>query len=205
MVVELKKGSRGVVLEKKPNQELGKITVNLNWNQAPPKPKGFFESILGGSNSGIDLDLGCLFELKDGTKGSVQALGNKFGFFDSVPFINLDKDDRTGSSTDGENLFINGAKVSQFNRILVYTFIYEGVPNWSATDGIITIKPQFGENIQIRLDEHDNSKTMCALAMIENVKNETFGIDRLVRYFKGHEEMDRAYNWDLRWKRGSKD
>ena len=189
MVVELKKGSRGVVLEKKPNQELGKIIVNLNWNQTPQKPKGFLGSVLGGSNKGIDLDLGCLFELKDGKKGSVQALGNMFGNFDSPPFIKLDKDDRTGSSTDGENLFINGAKVAQVNRILVYTFIYEGVPNWSATDGIVTIKPQFGENIQIRLDEHDNSKLMCALVMIENVKNETFGIERLVRYFKGHEEM----------------
>lgn len=205
MVVELKKGSRGVVLEKRPNQELGKITVNLNWNQTPQKPKGFLGSVLGGSNKGIDLDLGCLFELKDGKKGSVQALGNTFGSFDSPPFIKLDKDDRTGSSTDGENLFINGAKVAQVNRILVYTFIYEGVPNWSATDGIVTIKPQFGENIQIRLDEHDNSKIMCALVMIENVKNETFGIERLVRYFKGHEEMDRAYNWNMSWRSGSKD
>jgi tellurite resistance protein TerA len=205
MVVELKKGSRGVVLEKRANQELGKITVNLNWNQTPQKPKGFLQSVLGGSNSGIDLDLGCLFELKDGRKGAVQALGNTFGNFDAPPFIKLDKDDRTGSSTDGENLFINGAKVAEVKRILVYTFIYEGVPNWSATDGIVTIKPQFGENITIRLDEHDNSKIMCALVMIENVKNETFGIERQVRYFRGHEEMDRAYNWNMSWQAGRKD
>lgn len=205
MVVELKKGSRGVVLEKKPNQELGKITVNLNWNQKPPQPKGLLGSVFGGSNKGIDLDLGCLFELKNGTKGAVQALGNAFGNLQNPPYIMLDKDDRSGSSSDGENLFINGGKISEINRILVYTFIYEGVPNWGETDGIVTIKPQFGDNIVVKLDEHDNKKTMCALALLENVKNETFGIERQVRYFSGHQEMDKAYNWGLKWVSGSKD
>jgi tellurite resistance protein TerA len=207
MVVELKKGGRGVVLEKKPNQSLGKIIVNLNWNQNPQQPqkKGFFESILGSSPKGIDLDLGCLFEMKDGKKGGIQALGTSFGSFDGFPFIQLDKDDRTGSSTDGENIFINGNKVSEIKRVLLYTFIYEGVPNWAQTDGIVTIKPSTGENITIKLDEHDNSKTMCALALLENVKDETFGIERIVKYYRGHQEMDKAFNWGLKWTSGRKD
>lgn len=207
MVVELKKGGRGVVLEKNPNQSLGRIIVNLNWNQnpQPPQKKGLLGSIFGASPSGIDLDLGCLIEMKDGTKGAIQALGGNFGSFENFPYIQLDKDDRTGSSTDGENVFINGNKISAIKRILLYTFIYEGVPNWSQTDGIVTIKPSNGENIVIKLDEHDNSKIMCALALLENVKDETFGIERVVKYFDGHEPMDRAFNWGLSWRAGRKD
>ena len=30
-------------------------------------------------SKGIDLDLGCLYELADGRKGVIQALGNAFG------------------------------------------------------------------------------------------------------------------------------
>lgn len=207
MVVELKKGGRGVVLEKKPNQTLGKIVVNLNWNQSPQQSqnKGFLGSVFSSSPKGIDLDLGCLIEMKDGTIGAIQALGGNFGSYENSPFIKLDKDDRTGSSTDGENIFINGNNITAFKRILLYTFIYEGVPNWSQTDGVVTIKPSNGENIVIKLDEHDNSKIMCALALLENVKDETLGIERIVRYFNGHQEMDRAFNWGLQWKAGRKD
>lgn len=180
----------------------GKIIVNLNWDQNAGKvvKKSFF----GGTkvSGGIDLDLGCLFELKDGSKGAVQALGNAFGNFNQAPYVNLDKDDRTGSSTDGENLFINGSQIEKMKRILVYTFIYEGIPSWDQANGVITIK-NAGPDIIISLDEHDKSKTMCALAMISN-DNGTFKIQRLVEYFSGHRLMDQAYNWGLNWVAGSK-
>lgn len=78
------------------------------------------KSLFGGNN-GIDLDLGCLYELKDGRKGAVQALGNLL----VAPFISLDGDDRSGNFAKGENLKINGNQIIQFKRILVYTFIYE--------------------------------------------------------------------------------
>ena len=54
-----------------------------------------------GGTSGIDLDLGCLYELNDGRKGAVQALGNAFGSLTNPPFISLDGDDRTGDSVGG--------------------------------------------------------------------------------------------------------
>lgn len=179
-----------------------KIVVNLNWDQDAGKvvKKGLF----GGTkvSGGIDLDLGCLFELKDGSKGAVQALGDAFGNFNKAPYVNLDKDDRTGSSTDGENLFINGSQIDKMKRILVYTFIYSGTPSWDQAKGVVTIRHS-GSDIIINMDEHDKSKTMCALAMITN-ENGTFKIQRLVNYYSGHEAMDKAYNWGMRWVAGSK-
>ncbi|MEC1180222.1 Tellurium resistance [Metasolibacillus meyeri] len=203
--VELTKKGQSINLTKS-QQGIGEILVNLNWNQQPAKAsKGFLASLFGtSSNSGIDLDLGCLFELTDGSIGCVQALGNAFGSLQTAPFIGLDGDDRTGTNSAGENLRINGNKVFDIKRVLVYTFIYEGIANWSEADGIVTINYGAGPSIEVRLDEHRNGKNMCAIAMIENVNNETFKVERLVEYFTGHSDMDKAYNWGLSWRAGRK-
>lgn len=201
--IELKKKGDKINLEKKANNKLGEILINLNWNQKA-QPTGFFGSLLGG-NKGIDLDLGCLIEMRNGDKGVIQALGKSFGSYHTYPYIALDGDDRTGAVASGENIRINGDHIPEFKRILVFTFIYEGATNWAEADGVVTIKQPGGPDIVVKLDEHDNRKNMCAIALIENMNNETFSIERLVRYFPGHRQMDEAFRWGLRWKAGRKD
>ncbi len=201
MSIVLEKGSK-INLSKKETL-LGKIHVNLNWNTGGPKKKGFFASLLSG-NGDVDLDLGCLFELKDGRKGAVQALGNSFGNFDNAPYIFLDGDDRTGANSNGENLFINGNKIKEIKRVLIYTFIYEGAANWQQVDGQIRINIQGQEEILINMDEYKNGYRMCALVMLENVNDTNFSVEKLVTYFQGHEKMDKAYNWGMRWVAGRK-
>ena len=77
----------------------------------------------------VSLQKGQRFNLT-GSKATVQALGDKFGSLANPPYILLDKDDRTGESSDGENLYINGAMLPRIKRILVFTHIYEGVTDW---------------------------------------------------------------------------
>jgi len=201
--IELKKKGDKINLEKKVNNKLGEILVNLNWNQVK-KPAGFFGSVFGGGG-GVDLDLGCFYEMKNGDKSVIQALGKSFGNYQNYPYIALDGDDRTGSVASGENIRINGDRIPEFKRILVFAYIYEGVTNWAQADGVVAIKQSGGPDIVVRLDEHDNRMIMCAIALIENVKNETFSIERMVRYFSGHKEMDQAFGWGMRWKVGRKD
>lgn len=198
--VELKKTGDKINLNKT-NSPLGEILVNLNWNQKTAK--GFLSSVLNASSS-VDLDLGCLFELEDGHKGAVQALGNSFGDLNYEPYIALDHDDRTGAVKGGENLRINGNKITNFKRILVYAFIYEGAVNWAEVDGVVTLKQQSGPDIEVRLDEHRRGKRMCAIALLENVSDETMSVKKVVEYFNGHKEMDRAFKWGMRWSAGSK-
>ncbi|MCC0649351.1 TerD family protein [Clostridioides difficile] len=199
MAIELKKGQK-INLTKKENTDLGEILVNLNWNQKVQK-KGFFGAL---RSSNIDLDLGCLFEMKNGVKGAVQALGNSFGNLEHPPFAQLDGDDRTGSNTQGENIRINGNKIKEIKRILIYAFIYEGVANWSEADGIVTIKQKQDSDLVVKLDEHKNGYNMCSIALIENVNDETFSVEKVVKYFKGHREMDDEFNWGLKWVAGRK-
>lgn len=195
MAVELRKGQK-VSLEKK-GHSIGQILINLNWSQ--PVKRGLFSRV-----QPIDLDLGCLYELKNGQKGAIQALGNSFGQLNYPPYVTLDGDDRTGMSTEGENLRVNGDMVSQIRRLLVYTFIYEGAANWAEANGVVTVKYPGSQDIIVRMDEYGSNQTMCAIALLENQNDVTFSVEKIVRFFNGHEAMDRAFNWGLRWVAGRK-
>ena len=121
-----------------------------------------------------------------------------------VPYVSLDGDDRTGESTDGENLRINGDKVSEIKRILVYTFIYEGVANWQQADAIVTIKYPGADDIIVKMDSYNSDETMCALALFENQNDETFSVEKLIKFFPGHTALDNAFGWGLKWVKGKK-
>ncbi len=196
MAVELKKGKKVNLVKK--GASLGEVLINLNWSQ--PVKRGFFAP----KPKPIDLDLGCLFELQDGSKGCVQALGNAFGSLNNPPYIALDGDDRSGASEGGENLRVNGAMVSRIKRLLVYTFIYEGVSNWRQADGVVTIKCPGSEDIIVRMDEYGSSQHMCAIALLENCNNETFSAEKIVKFFNGHRDMDESFGWGLNWVAGRK-
>ena len=195
--VELRKGEK--VNLRKTGATLGEILINLNWSQ-PVKKGGFFAP----TPKAIDLDLGCLFELKNGIKGSVQALGNNFGSLERMPYISLDGDDRSGSSANGENLRVNGKMISQIKRILVYTFIYEGAANWREANGVVTVKCPGSQEIIVRMDEYGSSLPMCAIALLENNNDETFSVEKIVRFYQGHRFMDRDFGWGLNWVPGRK-
>ena len=194
MAVELKKGQKVNLVKK--GASLGEILINLNWDK--PKKKLFFAA------KPIDLDLGCLFELQDGRKGAVQALGNSFGSLQNPPYVSLDGDDRTGESEGGENLRVNGNKVALIKRLLIYTFIYEGAANWREANGVVTLRYPGSEDLIVRMDEYSTTQKMCAIALLENVNGDSFSVEKQVRYFQGHRQMDEAYRWGLTWVAGRK-
>ena len=201
MSISLQKGQK--VNLKKNTNSLGEILINLNWNARVQK-QGFFRAIFSNERP-IDLDLGCLYEMKDGRKGAIQALGKHFGSLKNFPYISLDGDDRSGNVSTGENLRINGDKITEFKRILVYTFIYEGIANWKQADGIVTVKYPHAEDLVIQMDIYDTSKKMCSLAMLENVNDTTFSVEKIVSFYSGHQSMDRAFGWGMTWKAARKD
>ena len=189
---------------KKDDGKFGRIRINLNWNQNPDqqqKPKGFF----GMGKSGIDLDLGAFVELQSDRVGVIQALGNSFGELDKPPFTKLMGDDRTGTSTDGEWLEINGDAWQSIRRVLIFAFIYEGAANWQETDGVIRLMVPGQPEVEVRMNELSSNKrdVMCAVAMLENQNNQ-IRVNREVQFFRGHEPMDKAFGWGMKWKAGRK-
>jgi tellurite resistance protein TerA len=204
--VMLTKSSPTVSLTKQGNAG-GRLHVNLNWDARPAQaeqPQGFFKRIAAAGQTGIDLDLGCLYELSDGRKGVVQALGNQFGSLDAPPYILLDGDDRSGENSGGENLFVNLAHAREIRRVLVFASIYEGASAFDQAHGVVTLTPATGAPIEVRLDETAGGSRMCAIALIDNSGGD-LTVRREVRYIDGAQgALDRAYGWGMNWAPGRK-
>jgi len=205
--ITLTKNQSSINLTKR--DDFGKIAVNLNWNQRPNADKAAPKKGLLGDlfkqrgSGGIDLDIGAMVHLKNGEKTLIQALGNRFGNLDGSPFVLLRADDRTGQVSDGEWLDINGQQWSQIQEVFIFAFIYEGVPNWAQTDGVVTIHVPGQPPIETRLTEGAGNAPMCAIARLVNQQG-SINVERINQYFNGHKEMDKAFNWGFSWKRGSK-
>ena len=171
----------------------GKLRVNLDWNRSRSRMA-----------EPVDLDLGCLYELADGRKGCIQALGGDLGSYEHGPYVELAGDDRTGASPDGEWMSLNGAKWPAVRRMLFFAFIYDGAPDWAATDGVVTVHVPGRVPVEVAMEASGGRQSMCAVALLENVYGD-IRVTRQVRYFEGHRAMDKAFGWGLRWQKGSKD
>jgi tellurite resistance protein TerA len=182
----------------------GTMRVNLNWNARPPQERG---GLFKRQAAALDLDLGCLYEFADGTKGVVQALGNAFtarprGVSSNV--IWLDGDDRSGSNSAGENLFVDLAHLNTIKRIMVFALIYEGAANWAAADGVVTLYPAAGPQVEVRLDDPRDGARICGIALLENTGGE-LTVRREVNYLNGAQRvLDEAYGWGMNWTAGRK-
>lgn len=174
------------------------IHANLNWTQGK---KGGLLSFLNAKQE-ADLDLGCMYELQDGTKGVIQPLGKNFGSKTSPPYIFLDKDDRDGGSSDGENMHV--FKPELIKRILFFGLIYAGAKDFNSVAGRMAFKISNGEEVNLQLDNAGVAKPFCAAAMIENRTGE-LTIRKEARYFNGHSDADAHYGFGFRWQAGSKD
>lgn len=196
--------SKGDSFVIKPKVSGGEILVNLNWNQNPggQQQKGLLSKLFSG-NKATDLDLGCLFEMQDGLKGSIQPLGDAFGAFDHPPYIFHSGDDRTGAYSEGENMRINLSYINTIKRILFYTYIYEGAPKWSDTDATVTVKVPGQPLIEVLVGSQRDSRGFCAIALLE-FEGKDIKVTKLVTFHNGHQECDQTYRWGLRWVAGSK-
>lgn len=218
--VELTKRHPLISLSKQ-GAAVGNMRVNLSWSMrtsdtggwSTDRP-GFLRRQLevfkphvvqaaGPAMVNVDLDLACMYELADGTKGVVQPLGNFLGDLDQPPYIQMSGDDRFGSGS-GETLYINFDKKDEFKRLLVFVYIYDGTPAFDRTHAKVEIFPGSGPRIEIPLTEREPQARSCAVVLIENRKGELI-VRREVKYVYGFQaEIDRLYGWGLQWGRGYK-
>ncbi|MCT2594586.1 TerD domain-containing protein [Streptomyces sp. N2-109] len=188
----------------------GSLHVNLNW-EVHKQFKGWGRKIgrAMAMHSDLDLDLCALFELADGQKGVVQALGNSFGSLNQPPFIHLDGDDRTGAVSSGENLTVNLDHIKDLKRVVIFVTIYEGARSFANLNATVTLKPQHGAPIDFSLDECTVPSTVCALALITNQGGDLV-IQREARYLvpergvSPQRTVDYAYGWGMQWTPGRK-
>ncbi|MEV7854638.1 TerD family protein [Streptomyces sp. NPDC088183] len=188
----------------------GALRVNLNW-EVHKQFRGW-GSKLGravANHADLDLDLCALYELTDGRKGVVQALGNAFGALQHPPYIHLDGDDRTGAVATGENLTVNLDQKNKLRRVLIFVTIYEGARSFADLHATVTLQPQHGAPIDFSLDECTVPSTVCALALLTNNGGD-LTVQREARYLvpergvSPQRTIDHAYGWGMNWTPGRK-
>lgn len=190
----------------------GTLRVNLRWNQSEER-RGLSRGLRRrldpnpsqgvGSGPKVDLDLGCLYRFTDGQRGVVQAAGNRHGDFARPPYVRLDRDDRTGSST-GENLFINMDHSAHFQRLLIFVLLAGGSDDLTKVGAAVTLYPTSGPALELRLDAPAASgkAKSCAAVSIQRSGTE-FVLKTEAKFFPGFQsEIDKAYGWGLHWAPG---
>ncbi len=203
--VTLTKAAPSVSLAKQGGTS-GELRVNLNWQVRKQLPG--WGGRRGGAGA-LDLDLCALYELADGRKGVVQALGNAFGSLKRPPYIHLDGDDRTGAVSSGENLTVNLDHKQDFRRILIFVTIYQGATSFADLHATVTLQPQHGAPVDFSLDECTVPSTVCALALLTNTGGDLV-VQREARYLvpergvSPQRTVDRAYGWGMNWTPGRK-
>ncbi|MEU1116958.1 MULTISPECIES: TerD family protein [unclassified Streptomyces] len=188
----------------------GGMRVNLNW-EVRKQFKGWGAKLgrAVAMHADLDLDLCALYELADGRKGVVQALGNAFGALHQPPYILLDGDDRTGAVATGENLTINLDHIKDFRRILIFVTVYEGARSFADLNATVTLQPQHGAPVDFSLDECTVPSTVCALALLTNNGGDIV-VQREARYLvpdrgvSPQRTVDHAYGWGMNWTPGRK-
>jgi len=210
MAIILEKGgdTHRINLEKPSGRPLtGEIVINLDWDKG-----GFLKNLFGNA---VDLDLGCFCEMRDGKKMLIDGLqfshgrgGDRHqvtrqGCYDQAPYIGHQGDVRDGGS--GETIIVNPNGVSQIKRIIVYTFIYEGVAKWSETNAVVKVKVPGNDDIIVEMGQQSNNKKFCAIAQLDFGTDNSITVKKLVTFHDNHSDCDRTYGWGFNYSPGSKD
>ncbi len=185
------------------------IRIGAAWQNIAVEQGGFFQKLFKKARQeGVDLDLGCLYELQNGRRGCIQAFGEMFGHYGQEPFIRLSGDDRTGDDDDDDDgedeiIMVNGPHWPEIKRLLVYLYIYDGVPHWAAIEPQIQIRVPGEKPMIVTLHTHKSELGLCAVAGLENVRG-GIKMTNYTEYYPGHAEMDRAFGFGLQWADGEK-
>ncbi|MDR2962826.1 MAG: stress protein [Bacteroidales bacterium] len=204
--------SHKIDLTKRSDSTTKEIVINLNWSQGK---QGFLSKLVKGDQS-IDLDLGCWYELRDGSKSCIDGLQfahgqggarnrvTRQGCYTQKPWIWHSGDDRSGSAAEGENLLINPQGTADIKRIVVYCFIYEGTAKWAETNAVVTIKVPGNQEVVVEMGKQDSAQTFCAIAEILFGTDNSMTVRKSITFHNGHGDCDKAYNWDMQWRAGKK-
>ena len=143
---------------------------------------------------GIDLDLAALYELTDGRKGVVQALGNSFGNLDGPPYVKLDADDRTGCERGRRDALRQPRphrRHPAHPRLRLHLRGRSGLGSGQRRRHAVSRSA--GQPIEIVLDETRPGARTCAIAMLQNTGGD-LTVSREVRYIDGaQDKLDAAY------------
>ncbi|MCW3464976.1 hypothetical protein [Chitinophaga nivalis] len=208
-----KKGDTHVIdLSKATATLTQEININLNWS------KGSKKNLFGGlfsTTSNIDLDLGCFYELNNGTRNVIDGLQfakgqggprdrhTRQGRYTGEPWVWHTGDDRGAAAGSGENIIVNPKGLRDLKRMVIYCLIYGGAARWQETNAVVTVQVPGNTEIEVYMGNQVSLNNFCAIAEILFTPD-SIEVRKLVSFHPSHGACDKAYHWGLRWTSGSK-
>lgn len=188
----------------------GEISIRLSWTK--DNSAKFLQRILGGDT--IDLDLGCYYELDNGSRTLIDCLQfatddpaprnvqSKQGCYDHEPYIWHTGDDTGRSKGDSEEeLLVNPIGLQHLKCITVYTYIFDGPASWDSFGAKITLSIPGCEDISTQIEGNGGKERFCAAMHIEiSEDKKTIKVTRLGTFHRGHSDCDQAYGWSLQYR-----
>ncbi|WP_159011680.1 TerD family protein [Streptomyces sp. NRRL F-5123] len=149
-------------------------------------------------------ELGALFELADGRKGVVQALGGATGALWLPPYVQLD------AGGGRAELTVNLDQAVRFRRVLVFLAVRGG--SFADSGGTVEVRPEHGPPADFALPPSGGGSAVCALVLLTRERAGEGGgggavlrLRREARYLPARpglspqRTVDYAYGWALRW------
>lgn len=152
------------------------------------------------ADGGADAELGALFELADGRKGVVQALGGATGALWLPPYVQLD----AGGGVP--EMAVNLDQAVRFRRVLVFLALRGG--SFADAGGTVEVRPEHGPPEDFALAPSGGESAACALVLVTRGRageGDVLRLRREARYLPARpglspqRTVDYAYGWALRW------
>ena len=100
---------------------------------------------------------------------------------------------------------MNPKGINDIKRIIVYTFIYEGVARWSETNAVVKVQVPGNQDVVVKMGQQSSDKKFCAIAELDFGGDNSITVKRLLTFHDGHSDCDRMYGWEFNYQPGSKD
>lgn len=171
------------------------IKANLNWD-IPRTLDLMFKSIFNDEVYKPDLDIGCIYITKEGHKGIIYSKKGFPGNKNYYPYIFLDKDDTTGTSVDGENIYL--FRINIIEKILFFASLFKGAKNFKSVNARSSISFGESESFQISLDGEESYKKVCSSFLLRG-NNGSYELSEENRYFTSFKAMDDYYELGFNW------
>ncbi|WP_328472318.1 Tellurium resistance [Streptomyces sp. NBC_00448] len=148
------------------------------------------------------IDLCALFELTDGSRGVVQALGGGHGALDRPPYLRLGTDRH-----HGDHVAFDLDHGAAFRRVLLFVSAHTGDHDLRGLNGSLILDSGHGAGIRVPLGPCTAPATACALALLVRDGPHLL-VRREARYLapraglSPQRMVDYAYGWGLRWTPG---
>lgn len=168
----------------------GQVSAILRWSS----PAGG----LNGRPRTLELALGCLYELTDGSRGAVQAWDSN-GAYDRAPWLELVS---VGAGLSNERkLVLNGEYLHLIRRLALYAFIPFEAPNWKGAVVELELAAAGHKPVSVAVNYARDGFGLLGLVNLSGEGG--LGLAWSGQAYLGHQDLDRDLGWDLAWRTAS--